>query len=305
MNDLSLAPTDDAPETGTMAVLMNPTALNALVSFADMMSKSHVTVPDHLRGKPADCLAITMQAAQWRMNPFAVAQKTHIINGKLGYEAQLVIAVLQATGTIVGAPIYEYQGDGQDLRCRVGMMLRGESEPRWTQWLRNGDVTTRNSSLWKTHPAQQLGYRQAVYWARQYAPGAILGVYLPDELEEVPQSERYMGPVDQVQPSGPRRRSESAAAAPASASTVDAVTGEIVAGADAAPELVTSAAPAQATSAPSSGSISGGQVAYLRNKLRAAGVEEPSICDRFQVASIELLSSEQFSALKGELLAAV
>ena len=57
-----------------------------------------------------------------------------------------------------------------------GMVLRGEATPRWTQWLRNGDVTTRNSSLWKTNPAQQLGYRQAVYWARQYAPGAILGV---------------------------------------------------------------------------------------------------------------------------------
>lgn len=301
MNDLSLAPTDDAPETGTMAVLMNPSALNALVSFAEMMSKSLVTVPDHLRGKPADCLAITMQAAQWRMNPFAVAQKTHLINGKLGYEAQLVIAVLQATGTIVGAPVYEYQGEGNDLRCRVGMVLRGEATPRWTQWLRNGDVTTRNSSLWKTNPAQQLGYRQAVYWARQYAPGAILGVSLPDELDEVPQGgERFMGQVEEVpQPAGPRRRSETAAAAPA-APAVDPSTGEA-----SAPASEPAQAPAAASSAPSSGSISGGQVAYLRNKLRAAGVDEPAICDRFQVASIELLSPEQFATLKGELLAAV
>lgn len=300
MTDLPLASIDDTPETGTMAVLMNPTALNALVTFADLMSKATITVPKHLQGKPSDCLAVVMQAAQWRMHPFAVAQQTHFINGNISYSGQLIVAVLQATGTIVGAPQYQYEGDGQDLRCRVGMVLRGETEPRWTQWLRNGDVKIRNSPLWQTHPSQQLGYRQVAYWARQYAPGAILGVYLPDELEEIPQGERYMGQVDQVQPSGPRRRSESAPAA--AAPTIDAATGEISSGEpaqDPAP-----AAPAS-SSAPSSGSISGGQVAYLRNKLKAADLAEASICDRFQVASIELLSPEQFATLKGELLAAV
>ncbi|MBC9219995.1 recombinase RecT, partial [Escherichia coli] len=29
------------------------------------MSQSKATVPKHLEGKPADCLAVTMQAAQW------------------------------------------------------------------------------------------------------------------------------------------------------------------------------------------------------------------------------------------------
>lgn len=302
MNDLSIAPAADSSETATMAVLMNPTALNALVTFADLMSKATITVPKHLQGKPSDCLAVVMQAAQWRMHPFAVAQQTHFINGNISYSGQLIVAVLQATGTIVGAPQYEFQGEGQDLRCRVGMVLRGETEPRWTQWLRNGDVKIRNSPLWQTHPSQQLGYRQVAYWARQYAPGAILGVYLPDELEEAKgPAERYMGPVDQAPPSGPRRRSESAPAA--STLTVDAATGEISGGAE-QPQEPTPPAPAS-TSTPSSGSISGGQVAYLRNKLRAAGLEEASVCDRFQVASIELLSSEQFAALKGELLAAV
>lgn len=306
MSDLALTNPNDGTET--MAVLMNPSALNALVAFADMMAKSVVTVPDHLRGKSADCLAITMQAAQWKMNPFAVAQKTHLINGKLSYEAQLVIAVLQSTGAIVGAPIYEYQGEGDNMCCRVGAVLRGESEPRWTQWLRNGSVTVRNSPLWKTNPAQQLGYRQAVNWARQYAPGAILGVYTNDELEDLPQpTERYMGPVDQVQPSGPRRRSETAAAPPTAAATVDVETGEVICTGEPVSEPPTQqplpAAPASAATS-SGGAISGGQVAYLRNKLRAASIDEASVCDRFQVASIELLAPEQFATLKGELLAA-
>lgn len=37
-----------------------------------------------------------MQAVQWGMNPFAVAQKTHFVSGKIGYEAQLVNAVITA-----------------------------------------------------------------------------------------------------------------------------------------------------------------------------------------------------------------
>jgi 3-hydroxymyristoyl/3-hydroxydecanoyl-(acyl carrier protein) dehydratase len=60
------------------------------------MADSKATVPAHLAGKPADCLAVTMQA-QWGMNPFAVAQKTHVVNGTLGYEAQLVNAVVSSS----------------------------------------------------------------------------------------------------------------------------------------------------------------------------------------------------------------
>lgn len=168
------------------AVMMSPQHLQSLVGFADMMSKSAMSVPDHLRGKPSDCLAIAMQAAQWGMNPFAVAQKTHIVSGRLGYEAQLVIAVVQASGSVQGAFHYEYQGDGGSLQCRVGAQLRGHDSVTWGEWLSIANVTTKNSPLWKTNPKQQMGYLQAKNWARLYCPGAILGVYTPDELEVLP-----------------------------------------------------------------------------------------------------------------------
>lgn len=66
-------------------------------------------------------------------------------------------------------------------------------------------------------------------------------------------------------------------------------------------------APASGTGSGGTGSggtgISGGQVAYLRNKLKNAGLGEQSICDRFHVTSIELLNVEQFDEVKAELLA--
>jgi hypothetical protein len=204
----SLAIVDAEPSTASAAIMMNPGHMQALMSFADAMARSKLTVPEHLQNKPADCMAIAMQAAQWGMNPFAVAQKTHIVSGRLGYEAQLVNAVVQNSGAIKGAFAYEYQGEGQDLRCRVGAVLRGESDITWGEWLRNGDVTTRNSPLWKTNVRQQLGYLQVKNWARLYAPGAILGVYTPDELEAVeptpaPPAVRHMGAADEVRPALP------------------------------------------------------------------------------------------------------
>jgi hypothetical protein len=128
-------------------------------------------------------MAICIQAMLWNMDPFAVAQKTHLVNGRLGYEAQLVNAVLQNSGAIRGAPHYEYRGEGQALECRAGCVLRGESQVRWGEWLSINTVATKNSPLWKVNPRQQMGYLQIKNWARAFAPGAIMGVYTTDELD--------------------------------------------------------------------------------------------------------------------------
>jgi len=175
-------------------IMLNTELLKGIQDLAKHMSQATVTVPKHLAGSPADCYAVILQAVQWKMNPFAVAQKTHVINGTLGYEAQLVNAVIQASGAVASRFHYEYQGEGAKLACRVGAIIRGESGITWNEWLCFADVTTKNSPLWKTNPKQQLGYLQVKNWARLYCPGAILGVYTPDELAEKVPGEREVGP---------------------------------------------------------------------------------------------------------------
>lgn len=166
--------------------LLDGDSMDKMVRLAEQMAASTVSVPDHLRGKVGDCLAIVTQAMLWNMNPFAVAQKTHLVSGRLGYEAQLVIAVVMNSGAIRGAFRYEYRGEGNSLECRCGAVLRSDTEVTWGEWLRSLDVTTKNSPLWKTNPRQQLGYLQAKNWSRLHVPGAILGVYSVDELEDSP-----------------------------------------------------------------------------------------------------------------------
>ncbi|GAC1664425.1 MAG: hypothetical protein PVS3B2_00020 [Candidatus Dormibacteraceae bacterium] len=279
--------------------ILDGDSLDKMMRIAEQLARSALSVPKHLRDNVGDCLAIVTQAMLWNMNPFAVAQKTHLVNGTLGYEAQLVNAVLQNSGAVRGLPQYEYRGEGNGLECRVGFVPRGETQVVFGEWLRSGDITTKNSPLWKTNPRQQLGYLQIKNWARAFVPGAILGVYTVDELED-----NLMGrdaPTVDAPPPGPRRKSESTPP-PAPAAKVDQVTGEI--SPPPAPPAPTPAPrpAAPPAAAPAAGGISGGQVAYLRNKLRAASVDEATICDRFQVTSIELLNGLQFDELKAELL---
>lgn len=197
-----------AHEADTTAAIFSPDGLQKLQAFAEIMAQGKVTVPAHLSGKPADCLAIALQAAQWRMNPYAVAQKTHLVNGTLGYEAQLVNAVITSSTAVQGRFRYEYGGNWDNFRpgdrnpntekglcVRVGAVLCGETEITWGEWLELEFVTTRNSPLWKTAPKQQLAYLAVKYWARLYCPDVILGVYTPDEFEPARRTERDITPV--------------------------------------------------------------------------------------------------------------
>lgn len=286
--------TEQSPSQSAAAMLFDAPRMHALMDFAKMMAQSAVTVPEHLRNKPSDCMAIAMQAIRWGMDPFVVAQKTHIVSGRLGYEAQLVNAVVQSSNAIVGSFHYEFQGSGNDLQCRVGAVLRNESEVTWGEWLRNGDVKTRNSPLWIVNPKQQLGYLQVKNWARLYCPGAILGVYTPEELGEV--KPKDMGAADEVeQPRGPQRKSVTVA--PAAALGDPALAQTEKADEPAAPAVDT---PPSTTAGPLIGI---GQLAYLRNKLKALGLDEGATCGRYQVQKLEGLTVEQFDEAKAELLA--
>ncbi|EMV0165571.1 recombinase RecT [Klebsiella variicola] len=202
-NDIAITSQPGAT-VGTAAAIFSPEGLDRLVRFATLMADSKATVPAHLAGKPADCLAVTMQAAQWGMNPFAVAQKTHVVNGTLGYEAQLVNAVVSSSNLLATRLNYKWDGDwskvsgktdkSPSLTVTVWATLKGESEPR-TLTISMAQAGVRNSPLWEQDPRQQLAYLCVKRWARLHAPDVLLGVYTPDELQETaPRVERDITP---------------------------------------------------------------------------------------------------------------
>lgn len=203
-NELSLTSTPSAT-IGTAAAIFSPEGMDRLVRFATLMADSKATVPAHLAGKPADCLAVTMQAAQWGMNPFAVAQKTHVVNGTLGYEAQLVNAVVSSSNLLATRLNYRWDGDwtkvngktdkSPNLTVTVSAVLKGEADARELT-ISMAQAGVRNSPLWEQDPRQQLAYLCVKRWARLHAPDVLLGVYTPDELQETaPRVERDITPM--------------------------------------------------------------------------------------------------------------
>jgi hypothetical protein len=196
-----------------------------VMELAAVMAGGVATIPKHLQKNQADCAAVVMQALQWNMNPFAVAQKTHLVNGVLGYEAQLVNAAITSIAPTKNRLNFEWFGDWskiignfkelesrtkkdddghpkkyrvpawdisaeKGLGVRVWATLKGENEPRALELLMT-QARTRNSTLWVDDPKQQLAYLAIKRWARLHTPDVILGVYTPDELE---QAEREINP---------------------------------------------------------------------------------------------------------------
>lgn len=191
-------------------LIFSDARMDRMMKMAEILAKGKVTVPAHLQNNIGDCMAIVLQAAQWNMDPFAVAQKTHLVSGKLGYEAQLVNAVVITRAPVTGRPQYEWFGDWSrvigkfkektsqkgdvyrvpgwnmedenGLGVRVWMTMKGETEPRVLDLLLT-QATVRNSTLWAGDPKQQLAYLAIKRWARLYCPDVLLGVYSADELD--------------------------------------------------------------------------------------------------------------------------
>lgn len=199
-------------------LIMQGDSFDRVMRLADLMASGRATIPAHLQKNPADCAAVVMQAMQWNMNPYAVAQKTHLVNNVLGYEAQLVNAVITSLAPTQDRLHFDWFGDWekivgkfkevesktkkdddghpkkyrvpawdisaeQGLGVRVWATMKGETEPRVLTLLMT-QARTRNSPLWADDPKQQIAYLAIKRWSRLYCPDVILGVYTPDELEE-------------------------------------------------------------------------------------------------------------------------
>jgi hypothetical protein len=175
---------------------MMPQSMDQAMRLAELMSQGEL-VPKHLQKKPGDCLMVIEQAMRWGMSPFAVAQCTSVIQGKLMFEGKLVGAALNGSGILAGRMKYDYDGDGSKRRVVASAVLRGETEPRAVEvWL---DKVKTSNGMWTSQPDQQLAYSANRIWARRFAPEVMLGVYTPEEFDEAPR-ERFAGTTIDVTP---------------------------------------------------------------------------------------------------------
>lgn len=211
-------------ENNQIAIRQEPSLFNIATlveanDFSLQMSKAKL-IPAHLQGSPSDCLRVVMQAAKWGMDPFAVADKTSVISGKLMYEGQLVAAVINTRANLSKRLSYTFSGTGAQRLLVVAGTIRGESEALTIDLSYSQACAINKNGQMQKNPDQQMCYIGARIWARRHMPELMLGVTAADEIpDDVATMENVTGtaepvvtePVPQRQAPPPRAKKGAAA----------------------------------------------------------------------------------------------
>jgi hypothetical protein len=220
--EVTTIPDDAVRVVPAQANVFNPETFTMLDRVATAMSRSSM-LPEHLThakegsGQSAkmvrldsgsiygNCFMVATMASNWGMNPFAVAQATSLVHGRLCFEGKLVAAVLDAmlrvrlhyqfgkwdpTKAVTDITV---EGTGDDLAIRVSELGPDGKTPTHRyidgcvkMWRTSGTNTPWTPDNFR----RQLRYRGAREFARAYEPAAMLGVYTPDEFDDVTEAAR-------------------------------------------------------------------------------------------------------------------
>lgn len=203
-----------------------------MMRIAKLMASSGL-VPEHLNTDMpeseaiANCFLVVNQAVRWNMDPFAVAQHTYVLKGKLGYEGKLIAAMINTHPRIIKRLSYHYEGTVGTQKRKITVTARLSSDEEDRSISGTVEDWKTNNEQWTGDADQILSYRGAREWARRHLPEAILGVYADDELEQFTTTgARVQG----EQPAQPRRGAsglkDALGAGAANATDATVITGE-------------------------------------------------------------------------------
>lgn len=160
-----------------------------VMEFAKLMAVADKAVPKHLRANPGACLRIVFQAIEWRMSPWAVADKSYEVNDRIAYESQLIHAVIEARAPLQHRLECDYVGEYDEkemAKSTRACIIRGKfisGDVREYESPPYGKIRIKNSPLWKDDPDQQLFYYASRAWARKWCPDVLMGIYSREEAQ--------------------------------------------------------------------------------------------------------------------------
>lgn len=202
-------------------LVLQPNNVAEALELAKVLSTARGMIPDHLVGNPGACADVVFQALQWGMNPFALAKQSYIAGRGMppAYMAQALVAAVNANAGLIERLRYSFAGEGAKRTCTVSGVFKGSGQPHEYTSPEIGQITPKNSPLWKADPDRQLSYWSARAWARLYAADVLMGVYADDELTpdmarepEKPQFDPFAG--DGPRAIGGGRNADTPAAVP-------------------------------------------------------------------------------------------
>lgn len=169
--------------------LMVPAVYDHIMKLAETCSKADF-VPDHCKGKPANCLIILEMGHRLGIPAMMALQSIHVVHGKPGMASTLAIALVNTAGLLRGPLRYEYVLDdkGQEDICTAWGIDR-ETGERLEATFSFAEATQEGyvgrNPKYKTMRRTMMTYRAATRFARFYCPQRLMGLQTTDEVEDI------------------------------------------------------------------------------------------------------------------------
>jgi len=191
MSDANLPSTALAHLSSTpaaMAVYEDPARFEHYQRVANLFAKAEL-VPQHLRGKVADCFIGVCIAREMGVSPVMVLQNIYFVGGRAGWATQFMIARANTSGKFKGPLRWKTEGVGEKLSvtCYADLAkVEGESrvDVAVNMTMAKAEGWTKNSK-YVSIPEQMLRWRSATWLIRLYAPEVMMGIPTQEELEDI------------------------------------------------------------------------------------------------------------------------
>ncbi|MFA5435742.1 MAG: hypothetical protein WC372_06885 [Candidatus Neomarinimicrobiota bacterium] len=181
-------PTALATNEGPFSGYLDAMQFNQTWRVAQVFANSQL-VPDQYRGKPENCFIAVQMAFRMNIDPWQFLQKTYVVGGKCGMEAQMAIALVNTRGPFDGPIQWRFEGEGKTRKCVAFATLKKtdkvcEATVTWGMVEAEG-WDKKSGSKWKTMPDLMFQYRSASFLAKLYCPEVLFGMMFADELEDI------------------------------------------------------------------------------------------------------------------------
>ena len=151
--------------------------LNTLLKVSNELNKSGMFPQLRNNGQ---VLAVVLAGKERGYGPMTSLTNIHVINGRIGYSAQMIAAELRKAGVTYNV----IETDTE--HCKICFERKGQ-EPFTYEWTTEDATRARKlpakpDSVWSTYPQDMLFSRCLSAGGKKFAPDAIMGAYLIDEL---------------------------------------------------------------------------------------------------------------------------
>ena len=174
----------------SVSMWLKPENFAHMQRLANMFSSSGI-VPKHFQGETANCMIALSFAFRMGLDPMFAFQNLYVVYGNPGMSAQLMITLANKSGVFVGPIEFEVSGDGEDTSVTAIAELAGNhhkvtdtitlKQARAAGWTKAKEG---EKPMWKARPIVMLRYRAAASLIRAYAPEALNGMLIDDEISD-------------------------------------------------------------------------------------------------------------------------